>query len=68
MSGKGRPLPEYPRSCLAGPAGPEFFDVSRRSDGQETLYPAMVRPPDTLITWPVMKSASLLARNATRPG
>lgn len=68
MSGNGRPLPEYPRSCLAGPAGPEFFALSWRSLGLETYYPAMVKPPDTLIVWPVMKSASLLARNATRPG
>ncbi len=30
--------------------------------------PAMVRPPDTLITWPVMKPASSEARNATMPG
>src|ERR1700678_1661063 len=30
--------------------------------------PCMVRPPETLIVWPVMKAASSLARNATSPG
>jgi hypothetical protein len=27
----------------------------------------MVSPPETLIVWPVMKSASSLARNSTAP-
>src|SRR3984893_4649786 len=30
-------------------------------------YPCIVRPPDTLITWPVIKLASSLAKNVTMP-
>ena len=47
-----------------GGVGPDPIAV-RRGSGN---YPAMVSPPETLIVWPVMKSASLLARKATIPG
>ena len=32
------------------------------------LYPCMVRPPDTLMVWPVMNFASSLSRKAMMPG
>ena len=44
--------------------------VAASADGaaQAAAQPAIVRPPDTLITWPVMNPASSEARKATSPG
>jgi len=33
-----------------------------------SFHPAMVRPPDTLSTWPVINAASSLARKQIAPG
>src|SRR5512133_1783254 len=41
-----------------------FRDGRRVVQGQ----PCIVRPPDTLSTWPVMKAASSLAKNRMAPG
>src|SRR3972149_4588475 len=35
--------------------------------GRASAHPAIVRPPDTLNTWPVMNAASSLARKHTAP-
>ena len=37
-------------------------------DQNADSYPAIVKPPETLITWPVTNAASSLAKNAMTPG
>lgn len=51
---------------LAAAAG--VYLILRSLERRAPRYPAMVNPPDTEITWPVMKAASSDARNTTMPG
>lgn len=57
------------RTCMAG-TGPATTrcDVERSEEAPRFFYPFIVKPPDTLITCPVMKLASSLDRNAIMPG
>lgn len=42
--------------------------MPRAGPQPNTPHPAIVSPPETLITWPVMNAASSKARKATAPG